>query len=311
MKRNLLFLIVLHFSLSPLQSQVLKSYYSFDDGTINDQVGDINGTNNGATLTDDRFGNANMAMYFDGSATIDYGDSSETDLNNMTGISISCWTKSDNLNSPGLTSIVARWTGSGSSEQYGLFAQENDHLFAIGSVASNGISLEGNINTEWTHVVVTYSGTSVVYYINGAATSGGFTGTPFPGSVGSAKLYVGSQNGNSRFFKGSIDDIKIYDETITAATVLTLYNEVNSTVGINEKITQNQFTLYPTPSTSQLNIESSEKIDEINIIDLSGTTLKTIVNPKNKIDVSLLSQGLYLLQIQSSNGITNKRFVKE
>jgi len=311
MKKTLLFLTILQFCVNPLQSQVLISYYSFDDGTINDQVGDINGANNGATLTEDRFGNANMAMYFDGSATIDYGDSSETNLNNITGISISCWTKSNNLSSSGLTSIVSRWTGSGPTEQYGLFAQSNDHLFAIGSVASNGISLNGNIDTAWTHVVVTYSGTSVIYYINGSASSGGFAGSAFPGSSGSAKLFVGSQNGTSRFFTGAIDDIKIYDEAISAATVLALYNESNPTVGVNENPIPNQIRLYPNPSSSQLNITSSEALEKISIIDLTGKTIRTIVNPSNSIDVSELSKGLYFLQVHSKNGISNKRFVKE
>jgi hypothetical protein len=294
-----------------MQSQVLISYYSFNDGTSNDQVGDIDGANIGATLTTDRFGNANMAMYFDGSATIDYGDSSETNLNNITGISISCWTKSNNLSSAGLTSIVSRWTGSGSSEQYGLFAQSNDHLFAIGSVASNGISLNGNIDTGWTHVVATYSATSVIYYINGVSSGGGFTGTPFPGSSGSAKLFVGSQNGTSRFFTGAIDDIKIYDEAISSATVLALYNELNPTLGINENPTPNQITLYPNPSSSQLNINSSEAVEQIRIIDLTGKTISTIVKPNNSIDVSLLSKGVYLLQIQTKKGISNNRFIKE
>jgi hypothetical protein len=311
MKKALLFLTILQFCVNPLQSQVLISDYSFDDGTINDQVGDINGANIGATLTEDRFGNANMAMYFDGSATIDYGDSSETNLNNITGISISCWTKSDNLSSTGLTSIVSRWTGSSSTEQYGLFAQSNDHLFAIGSVASGGISLNGNIDTSWTHVVVTYSGTSVVYYINGATASGGFTSGPFPGSSGSAKLFVGSQNGNSRFFTGAIDDIKIYDEAISAATVLALYNELNPALGLDDNAFNNTIGVHPNPSSSQINITSSQSIDKIHIIDLNGRLLRTLVNPDNMIDVSALSKGMYVLQIHTQKGISNKRFTKE
>ncbi|MDG1476209.1 MAG: T9SS type A sorting domain-containing protein [Vicingaceae bacterium] len=311
MKKTLLFLTIFQFCITPLQSQVLISNYSFNDGTSNDQVGDINGANNGATLTEDRFGNANMAMYFDGSATIDYGDSSETDLNNITGISISCWTKSNNLSSSGLTSIVSRWTGSSSSEQYGLFAQTNDHVFAIGSVASNGVSLNGNIDTAWTHLVVTYSGTSVIYYINGVSSGGGFTANPFPGSSGSAKLFVGSQNGTSRFFTGAIDDIKIYDEIISAATVLALYNESNPTVGVNENPKPNQITLYPNPSSSTLNINSSDAVEQIRLIDLTGKTIETIIKPNNTIDISLLSKGVYLLQIQSEKGISHKRFIKE
>ena len=234
MKKILLYLFISGSLSYQLGAQTLISYYSFNDGTTNDQVGNIHGANNGAKDTTDRFGNPNMAKYFTNSAYIDCGDSAGTNLNNMNGISISCWTKTTQaeLGFSSLRAIVSRWTGSASTEQYGLFSKANYHVLAVGTVYKNGLNLPGGLDTNWTHVVVTY-GSSITYYINGVLKSSSPAGL-FPGSVGTAPMFIGSQGGGARFFEGFIDDIKIFDGQIDSATVSNLYNESNPSVGINE-----------------------------------------------------------------------------
>lgn len=49
----------------------LVAYYPFT-GNANDAAGALNGTVSGATLTTDRFGNANSAYAFNGSAAIEF-----------------------------------------------------------------------------------------------------------------------------------------------------------------------------------------------------------------------------------------------
>src|SRR3990167_8524330 len=68
----------------------LVTYYSFD-GNANDGSGNgNNGIVNGATLTTDRFGNANSAYDFDGSSTISVANT--TSLNIPSGqITVSVW----------------------------------------------------------------------------------------------------------------------------------------------------------------------------------------------------------------------------
>jgi len=46
-------------------AQTPVAYYPFS-GNANDAIGTLHGTVNGATLTTDRFGNANSAYSFDG-----------------------------------------------------------------------------------------------------------------------------------------------------------------------------------------------------------------------------------------------------
>ncbi|MDG1476210.1 MAG: T9SS type A sorting domain-containing protein [Vicingaceae bacterium] len=78
-----------------------------------------------------------------------------------------------------------------------------------------------------------------------------------------------------------------------------------------EKISTQNIIVFPNPTSSELTLTATEQIEKINIIDLTGKTIRTIVNPNNSIDVSELSKGLYFLQVHSKNGISNKRFVKE
>jgi hypothetical protein len=85
-------------------------------------------------------------------------------------------------------------------------------------------------------------------------------------------------------------------------------NDSNSILGINELINIPDFTVFPNPFSNKLSIESSISIiQSIEIIDILGNTLVTL-KPKNSntsIDTTQLSQGVYLLKIQSNN----KQFV--
>lgn len=61
----LLLLLITLIILKKAVAQAPVAYYPFT-GNANDAVGSLNGTVNGATLTTDRFGNANSAYSFDG-----------------------------------------------------------------------------------------------------------------------------------------------------------------------------------------------------------------------------------------------------
>ena len=79
--------------------QGLVAYYPFN-GNANDESGNgNNGTVNGATLTEDRFGNANGAYSFDGNDWIDATDNGFP--NGISGYTFSAWffLSSQNLNS--------------------------------------------------------------------------------------------------------------------------------------------------------------------------------------------------------------------
>jgi hypothetical protein len=83
-------------------------------------------------------------------------------------------------------------------------------------------------------------------------------------------------------------------------------------VGIDDDLSsQNTITLYPNPSTSQLNIKSEGlSIKNISIVDLTGRTVKMVNNKSKIIDISDLEKGTYFLRLHTDNGMVSRKFLK-
>ncbi len=63
--------------------------------------------------------------------------------------------------------------------------------------------------------------------------------------------------------------------------------------------------MYPTPSSNyiQLNTKTSVQIESIKLLSLNGNiALKCKKLDKNRIDISKIAQGVYLLQIKFNRG---------
>jgi hypothetical protein len=82
-------------------------------------------------------------------------------------------------------------------------------------------------------------------------------------------------------------------------------------VGIDEQANNINLSIYPNPVNNQFTIEAEEQIKSINIIDITGKTVKTLVPTSNTIDASDLTKGIYLLQVQTNKGLVSKKFIKE
>lgn len=84
-------------------------------------------------------------------------------------------------------------------------------------------------------------------------------------------------------------------------------NSVN-VVGIEEQNMINNLSIYPNPVRSQLTINGELEISSIEIIDLTGKTIKSLFTAFNKIDISGLTEGVYFLRV---NNILTKKFIKD
>ena len=72
------------------------------------------------------------------------------------------------------------------------------------------------LNT-WTHIAVTYNGSRVVLYTNGASQSFADTGNL---ASNSDNVFIGSESGADRQFSGLIDEVKIYNRALSASEIL-------------------------------------------------------------------------------------------
>ncbi|HIB48388.1 MAG TPA: T9SS type A sorting domain-containing protein [Flavobacteriaceae bacterium] len=87
---------------------------------------------------------------------------------------------------------------------------------------------------------------------------------------------------------------------------------VNLVLGVNE-FDKNSVNLYPNPVTNTLNISSEVSIDSIVLHSVLGQMLleKEIGTTSATLDVSNLSNGIYLLTVRSGNQIQTLKFIKE
>jgi len=87
------------------------------------------------------------------------------------------------------------------------------------------------------------------------------------------------------------------------------------TVGLNEHLSS-QFDLYPNPATNFVNIINSENmlVQQITIYDIAGKQLNTQTfnnQAEIQLNVENLSNGSYMLHIQTNKGMAVKKLVKK
>jgi hypothetical protein len=95
---------------------------------------------------------------------------------------------------------------------------------------------------------------------------------------------------------------------ITGTAVITISNQ---DLDVSEQTSIHSVSIYPNPTKSQLTIDTDLKVETIFITDIMGKTVKTVVSPNNTIDVSQLTEGIYILQIELDTVLISKKFIKE
>ncbi len=74
--------------------------------------------------------------------------------------------------------------------------------------------------------------------------------------------------------------------------------------------TSERLKVYPNPVSSTLHVNRVQDILEINIITMTGSTVRTVHNT-NMVDVADLREGLYLVQVKTPSGVFSTTFIKE
>ena len=226
--------------------------------TFNGNANDIgnaanNGTVYGATLTKDRCGIQNAAYYFDG--INDYIQMPNYGPLGANPRSVSLWILSNNTATNPLI-IFDYGDSNGSAGDFGIV--HNYNCQGIGIDISNEAFIKGNScvnNGAWHHIVVTFDPTvnaaygSTALYVDGILQqqiSCSVTGTN--SSINTVTL-VPIQIGKNvydygRFFKGSIDDIYVYNRAISPTEVLQLFRTCSLPILGNNPICPNSTNVY-------------------------------------------------------------------
>lgn len=218
---------------SNLQNNII-AYYLFANGSLQDKSSNGNHLINttSAISTTDRNGNVNCAYKFNPSDFLSHTNTSF--LNNLTNISISVWFESADVTGSNYELLVGRDNGSGlhCPDTFGDFSLGlydcNRPVFGYNEKSiwdnwqntwtscNDGVTY---YNSSWHHVVATYDSGTLKIYVDGVLTTDAQSGTCGPSMLFSGDLKVG---GN---YTGKIDDVIIYDITLTQTQITDLFNE--------------------------------------------------------------------------------------
>lgn len=230
-----LILVVLGMLFHSLNADIttgLVAYYPFN-GNANDESGNNNSSSiTGAVLTADRNGAPNKAYSFDGvNDTLLFGMSSRP----YDSFSYGAWIKVNKT-----ITIYGEATGGpalydGQNHAFDPSQSGTDAGAGL-SVGTNGIqvfehgnsyltvlaSYSGSVGTGWNHIYVVYNAKQPTIYLNGVAVR---TGLKSIRPKVLASKSVGPDFSSYCAFKGSIDEIKIYKQSLSASEILALYNQ--------------------------------------------------------------------------------------
>lgn len=202
----------------------IKAYYALDEtsGTVLDLTGNLyNGTNNGATRG--TAGKINNSFTFDG--VNDYVNISNyysfggADPNSFSiwiypNQTQSKWFFTLGTNAPSSGGISIKTNGDDSMAYY------YDGGTYVENLANSILTPE-----SWNHVVTTYDGAGdLKVYVNGISTDNKtLSNVTFPSASNDARIGAGYAATNS-YFNGSIDELGVWNRTLSDTEVLELYN---------------------------------------------------------------------------------------
>ena len=89
------------------------------------------------------------------------------------------------------------------------------------------------------------------------------------------------------------------------------FSIVINNASINEKLA-GLYSIYPNPANESIYISSlyNLKIQSVTIFDVTGKVALTVTNNFNSINISKLSDGIYTIKLDTKDGSSSKRFVK-
>ena len=92
-------------------------------------------------------------------------------------------------------------------------------------------------------------------------------------------------------------------------------DSTNPPLNVNEILSDKSFTLFPNPVFDNMTLLVPDFVSkaELRIFSVLGELKysSTIVQPKTDIDISTLSQGIYIAEIATGNNISRRKFIKQ
>lgn len=175
-----------------------------------------------------------------------------------------------------------------------------DTVFVVSTITVQGQGGVSSINTPSgtlqmeAAIYPSYAGdTTVTWSVSG----GGAVAT-----ISSTGLLTAVSDGSVMVKATANDGTGVMDSTQITIT--------NQTIGLAEVDAQG-IKLFPNPVNNELSLVANQKIDKIEIYNVSGQQIKSFSRAGSKVDVSKLSKGVYILRAFSDNQWIKLPFIKQ
>lgn len=209
----------------------LNACYALD-GNANDAISSLNGTLSSVTSTVNRFGNANSAYSFNGTASSYIQLPNNALLKPTNAISFSAWIKPGTLPSAiGSYILYTKNAASSNFEAYALViynAGAAGHKFRVakgdglGSVsfADGTTSL---VTNTWYHVAFTMDNSQLKIYVNGVLENTTVTSYSFNYDPTRYVYFGGTNETYNLPYDGALDNARFYSRILSASEISQLY----------------------------------------------------------------------------------------
>lgn len=297
----------------------LLIYYSWDSTIVDQSGNDNNPIYFSAEFTEDRFGDSNKALYFNGEDGFiilpPYSN-----LQPPFPISFSCWFKLDDLvmehsciftNDFTEAAHSGIWTNLNSDGRMQIsYGDGNcDYSYYVRKTFATNETMNAQ---EWYFMVcVLTNSDSLSIFINGEQNEGTYNGyayyMTYLGGLGNIGRKDASYSNSPYYFKGCLDEFRYWNRVLSDREIDRLYR--SELVGFKENNSNDELIIYPNPTSSDVSLKNLDIEGEYIaiVIDMQGKIIFSAKNTEN-IDLSEVPEGMYFLKIETSKG---KRYFRK
>ncbi|WP_439553916.1 LamG-like jellyroll fold domain-containing protein [Flavobacterium macrobrachii] len=172
-------------------------------------------------------------------------------------------------------------------------SQANHYYWSNDNIFSNPV----NFGTYYTMVFV-YDGLDTRIYKDGIQVN---ISSNTPNTVGTMFRLGRTTTGLGGFFNGRVDDLRIYNETLSSNEIVALTNSLSNSSFENNL----NFSLYPNPASEMITIEMDSEVKTVEIYSIHGQKVQTS-NTKSVV-LNKLAAGIYFVKVEDVNGLTNTK----
>lgn len=283
----------------------LVAYYPFNGNALDESGFGNNGNPIDVAFVEDRDGNPSSACLFNGiTSNIIVPDDPSLDI--VCKISIAGWMKK--FNEVPWASMV---TKGGEFDEENNYTIHNSEDWGVVFTSNNEFGTGGGICQStfqvpidtWTFITFTWDGMTAKFFKDGQPDTLSFIEMPGEFQTNTSALYIGvDYPGDTEFFDGCLDDIRIYNRDLTVDEILYLYDGSITQTSENFEPEPESIRIYPNPASDFVFVEfdnPDESYSVLTILNFKGQMVyrqELRRNDKVKIDLSNLSSGTYLVK---------------